>query len=172
MDGLETAVCSHCDQFSIWLNGSMIYPQAVAVPPANADLDEDIRGDYNEAARILDESPRGSAALIRLSLQKLCVQLEQSGKNINDDIAALVEKGLPLMVQQALDIVRVVGNNAVHPGQIDLRDDRETAIRLFELLNLVAEIMITQPMQVEAMYQSLPETAREGVETRDKKPPV
>jgi hypothetical protein len=31
----------------------------------------------------------------------------------------------------------VIGSSAVRPGQIDLKDDRETAI-LFELVNLIA----------------------------------
>jgi hypothetical protein len=38
-------------------------------------------------------------------------------------------------VQQSLDIVRVIGNDAVHPGQIDLTDDIETATKLFVLIN-------------------------------------
>ena len=39
-----------------------------------------------------------------------CGHLGESGKNINDDIAALVKKGLNLMIQQSLDVVRVIGN--------------------------------------------------------------
>ena len=65
-----------------------------------------------------------------------------------------MKKGLPPKIQQALDIVRVIGNNAVHPGQIDLRDDRSTAMRLFELVNLIAEVMITQQKEVEKLLVS------------------
>jgi len=35
------------------------------------------------------------------------------------------------MILQSLDIVRVIGNESVHPGVIDLKDDRHTALRLF-----------------------------------------
>jgi hypothetical protein len=94
--------------------------------------------------------------------------LGQPGKNINDDIANLVEKGLPPTIQKALDIVRVVGNNAVHPGQINLKDDVETANKLFELVNLIAQVMITQPKEIEQLYETLPETQRKAIEGRDK----
>ncbi len=105
--------------------------------------------------------------MLRLSVQKLCKHLGEAGANINEDIAALVKKGLDVRVRQALDVVRVIGNNAVHPGKIDLRDDRATAERLFGLVNLIAEIMISQPKHVSDMFASLPEGARKAIETRD-----
>jgi hypothetical protein len=137
MANLQLAMCTNCGKYSLWVDEVMVYPDQVTVPSPNADLEDDIQQDYLEAARILDRSPRGAVALLRLAIQKLCRQLGQPGRNINDDIAALVKAGeIPQRVQQALDIVRVVGNNAVHPGQIDLRDDRDTALRLFQLVTL------------------------------------
>jgi hypothetical protein len=64
-------------------------------------------------------------------------------------------------------VVRVIGNNAVHPGQIDLRDDRTTAETLFGLVNLICEKMITEPKHVEAVYERLPESDRKAIEQRD-----
>jgi hypothetical protein len=142
-------------------------PLRVGIEP-NVDLPPDILRDYDEARSILDASPRGAAALLRLAIQKLCAHLGEAGKNINDDIASLVKKGLDKRVQQALDIVRVVGNDAVHPGQIDLRDDRDAATKLFGLVNLIAEKMITEPKHVEALYGSLPEVKRQAIEKRDR----
>lgn len=69
--------------------------------------------------------------------------------------------------QKALDVGRVIGNNAVHPGQIDLKDDRATAEKLFGLVNLIADIMVTQPKHIDAMFQGLPEGARKAIEKRD-----
>jgi hypothetical protein len=95
--------------------------------------------------------------------------LGEEGKNINKDIASLVSKGLPAQVQQALDIVRVVGNNAVHPGQIDLQDDIGIANNLFGLVNLIADVMITQPKHIEEMYKTIiPDSQREAIDNRDK----
>ena len=70
-------------------------------------------------------------------------------------------------MQMAQDVVRVIGNNAVHPGRIDLRDDRPTAESLFRLINLICEKMISEPRHVEAVYAALPEPARKSIERRD-----
>jgi len=134
----------------------LIVPPIQAGPPPNPDLPQDIRSDYDEARAILDLSPRGSAALLRLCIQKLCIHLGQPGKNLNDDIGTLVAAGLDQRIQKALDIVRVVGNEAVHPGKIDLKDGRDTANELFGLVNLIAETMISQPKHIDAMYENLP----------------
>jgi hypothetical protein len=99
--------------------------------------------------------------------QKLCKELGEKGKDINDDIASLVRKGLDARVQMALDAVRVIGNNAAHPGKLDLRDDRPTAETLFDLVNLICEKMISEPKHVKAVYEKLPQSAREAIEKRD-----
>ncbi|WOF75721.1 DUF4145 domain-containing protein [Parvibaculaceae bacterium PLY_AMNH_Bact1] len=159
--------CFNCDEAAIWICDKMFYPQCGEAPPANPDLPSDIALDYEEAGSILDISPRGAAALIRLAIQKLCKHLGQPGNNINADIKALVADGLDVRVQKALDAVRVIGNSAVHPGQIDLRDDRATAESLFRLLNLIGEKMISEPKHVDEVYDLLPEGARKAIERRD-----
>ena len=166
---LRSCICSHCYEISIWKNGNMIYPNIRIAPLPNTDLPEDIIRDYEEAGDILNKSPRGAAALLRLCVQKLCKHLGESGNNINEDIGKLVAKGLPVQIQRALDIVRVVGNNAVHPGQIDLVDDVETASKLFVLINMVADTLITQPKELEKQFNLLPEGQKKGIELRDKK---
>jgi len=113
-------------------------------------------------------SPRGAAALLRLCIQKLCKNLGEPGSNINTDIASLVKKGLPEKVQKSLDIVRVVGNNAVHPGQIDLNDDPTAATRLFGLVNLIADVMITQPKHVDDIFNEIvPQALKDQIAKRD-----
>lgn len=163
------STCAHCNRSAVWFDEIMVYPDFQGIQPPNQDLSEDIQSDYQEAASILQKSPRGSAALLRLAIQKLCSDLGESGKDINADIKNLVSNGLPSAVQKSLDVVRVVGNEAVHPGQIDLRDDIEIAKALFKLVNLIAEKMLTEPKQVEEIYNSLPEEKRQQIEQRDSK---
>jgi hypothetical protein len=105
---------------------------------------------------------------LRLCIQKLCRQLGEPGDNINADIANLVKKGLSATIQQALDSVRVIGNEAVHPGEMDLKDNRDTALKLFSLINIIAQRMLTEPREVNELFTMLPESKLKGIEDRDK----
>ena len=163
----SVALCNHCGKPSIWLDAVMVYPDSETSPLPNPDLPADVKADYEEARTISARSPRGAAALLRLAVQKLCKHLGESGDNLNADIRALVGKGLLPAVQQALDAVRVIGNNAVHPGQIDLQDEPGTAGALFLLVNLIGDQMITAPAQAAAVYNALPAGARDQVAKRD-----
>ena len=58
--------------------------------------------------------------------------------------------------------------NAVHPGQIDLKDDIDTANKLFGLVNLIADVMITQPKHVDELYESVvPDSQKAAIDRRD-----
>ena len=145
----------------------MLFPDASGAPAPHIDLPDDVREDYREAASIFAKSPRGAGALLRLALQKLMPHLGEKGDNINDDIASLVGKGLDPGVQQALDSLRVIGNNAVHPLELDLRDDAETVGALFGLINFIVEQRITHPKMLNQLYAGLPQGAREAIAKRD-----
>jgi len=164
---MDVGKCDHCSKITIWLEDKMLYPSKSSVPIPNDDLNSEIKKDYNEAAEILEKSPKSAAALLRLAIQKLCKQLGESGENINDDIGKLVKKGLPVKIQKSLDIVRVIGNESVHPGQINLDDNKETAYKLFDLINLIANTMITQPKEIDNLYDTLPKEKLDGITKRD-----
>ncbi len=164
--------CHACGDVAIWLREKLIFPRKSTAPLPNPDMPEEVKADYQEAASILNDSPRGAAALLRLSIQKLCVNLGGKGKNINDDIAKLVEKGMPEPIQQALDTVRVVGNHSVHPGEIDMKDNREVATKLFGLVNVIVQDRISTPNAIKEMYESVvPEGDRDKIAKRDKRAP-
>lgn len=161
--------CSHCKFYSVWYEEKMIYPDFSGIEPPNENLDEDIKKDYMEATSIVQKSPRGAAALLRLAIQKLCIQLGEKGKDLNTDVGNLVKQGLPVKVQKSLDALRVIGNESVHPGELDLRDDLETATALFRLVNFIAEKMITEPKEIELIYNKIPESKKKQIQERDKK---
>lgn len=131
------------------------------------DLPEDCRTEYEEARDIVGRSPRGAAALLRLCLQKLMVHFKAPGKNINDDIKFLVTKGVSIEVQRALDICRVAGNNAAHPGELNIEDTPEIAHMMFKMINFLVAELITRPNEIEAMFDQLPQGARDAIKKRD-----
>jgi hypothetical protein len=164
---LRIGKCVNCSKYTIWLESKMLFPSTGTAPNPNSEMPPNVKGLYLEAASVQASSPRGAAALLRLAVQLLCKELGEAGKNIDDDIAALVKKGLPVIVQQSLDVVRVTGNHAVHPGQIDV-DDPQIVTQLFNLLNIICEYMIALPKKVSGLYSSLPPKNIEAIKKRDK----
>lgn len=170
VQNLHVSLCYSCHELTLWHYDKILYPRTRHEIEPSPDLPSDIQQDFEEARDVLDLSPRAAAALLRLCIQKMCKALGQPGKNINDDIGSLVKQGLNVRVQKALDIVRVVGNNAVHPGTIDLKDDRETAAKLFDLVNLITYELITHPRELDALFANkVPDNAKEQIAKRDGK---
>lgn len=184
-DAVEWSVCqsNDCGRISLWVgtlelltvgtqtrqslgHARLAWPPVRKGPAPNPDLDVEIQKDFQEARAVLPHSPRAAAALLRLGLQKLMMQLGEPGKNINHDIGALVKNGLRPDVQQAADVVRVTGNDAVHPGTIDT-DDEDMVLNLFDLVNIIAEDRISQPARIKAIYEKLPQEKKDGVTRRD-----
>ncbi|GAM97391.1 hypothetical protein U91I_01017 [alpha proteobacterium U9-1i] len=159
--------CFSCQQLSVWVRRLPAWPPVEKTHHANPDLPSEALRDFNEADSIFQASPRGAAALLRLAIQRLCQVVEPDARDLNDAIGRMNKRGLRADIQQALDIVRVVGNNAVHPGQLDLKDDAATASVLFELVNFIADAMITQPKKIAGMYKDLPAAALAGIAKRD-----
>jgi len=164
---LHVSSCFNCKKNAVWVGDQLSYPSTRMGPEPNADMPEELIVDFEEARTIVNHSPRGAAALLRLCIQKLCKHLLAVGRTIDEQIAFLVGNGLNTTVKKSLDIVRVIGNEAVHPGVIDLKDDHDTAVRLFELVNAISDQMISHPKKVDEMYRKLPPEKREAIDRRD-----
>jgi len=167
LNEIRVAICFVCKKHSLWIVDNMIYPDTGSSPIPNPNMPLKVKKLYLEAASIHAKSPRGAAALLRMAVQQLCIELGEKGESINDDIASLVKKGLPSLVQKSLDVVRVVGNDAVHPGQIDT-DDPEIVMQLFDLVNVIIEYTVSLPQRVSGIYSSLPKEKVAGIINRDK----
>lgn len=176
--GVDAANCNHCGQDNIWVSvlgqynvveqSEMVFPQYTINVQPQEDMPDDVKKDFNEAKSIFHQSPKAAAALLRLSLQKLCIHLDEKGKNINDDLKELVKKGkLSTDIVQAADTIRITGNNAVHPGEMDDNDIDYIASKMFGLINLIVRKTISEPKEVKELFELTPEKAREAIVKRD-----
>ena len=172
LEDTEFSKCYGCGGLALWVGGKLSLPTASVAPVPAERMPPKVSSIYDEAAQVFGSSPRAAAALLRLALQTLVIELGEQGRDLDTDIGVLVKKGLPAMVQQSLDSLRVIGNNAVHPGEIDVNENPEMALQLFNLLNLIVEYMIRFPEDVAKVYGQLPDGARKAIEKRDGKPPT
>lgn len=162
------SICAHCEQPAFWLSGKMIFPGNGAYPVANADMPVEVKEVYDEAGSIAASSPRAACALLRLGLQLLILQLGETG-DINRAIDNLAKNGLDPEIEKAMHILRVIGNHAVHPGEISFDRDSNTD-GLFKLLNAVVYDRITTPRERAEMYENLPEGDRDYIEKKKSLP--
>ena len=173
VDEWRLAFCARCARPSFWFGERQVWPIGSAGPLPNEDLGEEVVALYNEARSVASLSSRSAAALLRLCtemlVQRLCKESKLRCEDLNEGIGQLVKQGLPRQIQQSLDALRVIGNGAVHPGQMDLADDHGTVESLFHILNLIANDRITQPKAVESLYAKLPAEKKQSIESRDGK---
>lgn len=169
------AECVACGRASLFIGKHLVYPAGtLEAPKPHEDMPLELVEDYQEARAIVGTSPRAAAALLRLAVQKLCPILGATKSTIDLAIGELIASGaITTDIQRALDVLRVVGNESVHPGQINLNDDRETAFALFSILNFIVERAITEPKRVAEIYAMLPANKLKGIADRDgnKSPP-
>lgn len=182
--------CPICEEHSLYIvtahiyanssnvvlqNEKLIYPDAISgeAPEAGQDMPDNVKKTYNEAAKILPISPRSSAALARVAVQELVNGLEPKGKDLNEKIGIMVrERGLATEVEHLLDSVRVIGNNAVHPGQIDLSNAEEAkpiAIVILNEINQIVQTEITNKNSFKKVYDMIPESILKSIKDRDTK---
>lgn len=163
--------CTCCGQITVWWNHSLIFPPTIGAPQLIPDCPENVRKIAEEARAVYNTSPRAAAAILRLALQVFMKEtLALPGSNINSEIAELVKQGrITSRIQKAMDILRVIGNNAVHPGQIDFEEDTQVAFSLFGLLNLIVEETITRDKHIDALYENLPPSIKNQIEERNAK---
>jgi hypothetical protein len=168
-NNIHISKCFSCHEFSVWVFDRVVFPSRIEsqAPQPNPDLPQDVRRDFEEARAIAKQSPRSAAALLRLCVQKICKDLGGKGENINSDIRTYIASGGDPRIQKALDIVRIIGNNAVHPGQIDLRDDVDTVNTLFGVVNIIGEKAYTEKRLIDEMFSTLPQSAIDAIKKRD-----
>jgi len=153
---LHLSVCPQCNRYALWLNDKMILPPLSIAPWPSERMPLNIKEDYLEARTILAASPKAASALLRMSLQNLMAHLGEKSKNIELDVANLARKGLPNNFISAMLAARVIGPAAVSPGKINSSDDVETAMTLFNLINMMSESTIQRQRETTQLYPKTP----------------
>jgi Domain of unknown function (DUF4145) len=107
-----TATSVDREQFVLW-------PRTSSRPPVPAEVPEPFASLATEAALILDDSARASAALSRRCLQQLI--REKAGAPASDlyhEIEWVLDAAhLPAHLQEGLHELRTMGNMAAHPNK-------------------------------------------------------
>ena len=156
MKNFKISECTNCRRLSLWKFDELIYPKFGKIPK-HPDMPTKVGKIFDEANKIFNDSPRGASALLRLALEMLLTHLKIKGQSIDLKIKNLANNGIDPKLQKALNIVRVTGNEAVHPGQIDFDDNQEVARTLFEIVNLIVDEMITRPKNIDNAFENLPQ---------------
>jgi hypothetical protein len=140
---LYVSRCYSCKGFAIWVRDRLVFPIREKEPPdiIEGDFKEVIKGDFKEieedktaddfqeATTIFNRFPKEAMALIRVCIRKMMPLLEQSGKNLDDNISSLVGKGLEVEIQQSMDLRQVLRQNPLKPSQFD-EEGSETVTRM------------------------------------------
>lgn len=130
--------------------------------PIPKEVPEHIKGDYEEAALVLNFSSKASAALSRRCLQAV---LYEEGKatqhNLSDQIESVIPK-LPSHIAESIDAVRNIGNFAAHTtksdtsGEIIEVEPGEAEWNL-DVLDMLFDFYYVQPMKAKEKKKALDE---------------
>jgi hypothetical protein len=153
---LKRATCRSCSEHSYWIDAELVWPHERFGPLPNPDLPGALTEIYTEARDIAARSHRAAAALLRLVIDRLTIEIGgDPRKMLHDRIGSMQDDGLlPGRVVDALDAVRVTGNDAIHVGEIrsDGFDDDTAVVRtLFELVNLITAVTLSVDRQTDAL---------------------
>lgn len=164
--------CRRCLRMTLWRDNKMVYPIGGPASDPSEDMPADVMAIYHEANKIAGISPRAAAGLLRMAVERLIrghlLPDEDKDSTLYALIGILVKSGLDISIQQSLDVVRIIGNEALHSGQIAIDDDPEVVATLFMLLNYIVDDRITRPKTVSKIYNKLPSGKLQGIKDRDK----
>ena len=98
---------------------TLAHPKVIQRDPPPPEVPEEFTKDYLEAALIVRDSPKASAALSRRLLQHLLREkADADQRNLFDAIQHVVDQGnLPSHIAESLHTLRELGNFAAHPNK-------------------------------------------------------
>ena len=122
---VKTASCPSCEKLFARLgygniNAGYIIPKGTVRSPVPPTVPASIAADYNEAAAVLDASPKASAALSRRCLQNILSAQGYQGRNLVTQVSDFISevdpaKVAPQALRDTVDAIRNFGNFSAHP---------------------------------------------------------
>ncbi len=158
--------CQNCGKSTVWFNDLMIYPQFKQIKKC-PEMPTKVAEYFDEANLILELSPRGAIAILRLAIEELIKQFEKNKKSLNTEIRKLERDGYNKNLIEALDVVRIMGNYAVHPSEIGFEDHRAVAEELFVLVNYIADKMNFDPAKIDNVLKKLPKSLINKIKSQE-----
>lgn len=168
--------CLSCEHRTVWRHDVIIYPLVSPAPTASADMPDEVRPLYEEAAAVAAVSPRAGAALARATLERLLKRLDPDApkKSQLDDFIVRVLPHVNVATGKLLTLIRHVGNKSLHVEDVPdeaivlLLSDEDADILgvLFQTINDVVEELITRPNQADLLYEAVPATVRAAAEAK------
>ena len=170
--GTESGICPSCSKLivfyvegkfysdfgegdSIWkpyYYECLIYPQSKNNFEISDEVPKEYRQDFDEAIKVIEISPKSSAALSRRCLQNLFHNyLNISDKSLASEIDKFINlSNVPSYILEAVDAIRNIGNFAAHPIKdkntgviVDVEEGE--AEWLLEVLRLLFDFYFTMP---------------------------
>ncbi len=138
----------------------MIYPRKANVPEPIEGMPEEVKEDYIEASKIVNDSPRSACALLQVALEKLMNELGYKNGKLYEKINKFVGEDRGSDLEHSLTIVRVIGNDSVHSGVLDIKDNKPIAVALFNILNYIVEDTITKRRKIDEIYNIIPDSKK------------
>src|SRR5262249_30518266 len=141
VQNVSISYCFNCNQMCLWVYDQLVWPKCIGGSEPKLHVSPNVRRESEEASQTLEASPRGAAALLRLTIEKLCKELGVSDESLKDDIGFFVREDIDARVQKVLDADadyreqrcaprpnRPWGRssnsrNPIWSGQLDLRKD-------------------------------------------------
>lgn len=156
--------CVVCGNYSVYHQGKMIYPIASNVSKPNDDMPDNVKEIYLEARNVLNISPKSACALLRLALEMLMGELDVDGRTLNDKINNYCDKyNSDNRLIKACHLLRLVGNDVVHSGVLDVGDNEDIARAMFGILNEIVDETITKKNKMDVIFESLPKNKTDSI---------
>jgi hypothetical protein len=162
VQGAKRSRCRNCRRYHIWVNGEMVYPKRSPAPLPADEIPNDVEGDYREARQVVSDSPKAAAALLRRAIEELIEYLlDEPEGHLYSDIETLAEENIiDDRIRKGFDTIRVSGNDYTHAGRIYPDDNRQKAIKLFELTNIIVRTTIAEDKLINELYEDIPDTKK------------